>query len=194
MNVLCKCDARWVALLFDTEGTITVNAGGPHAQVSVGMTSLPVLHELERLVGHGSVRARSTVDGHRQMYQWQIGSQRAGALLRQIEPYLFEKRRQARLCLALCDRLSSKQRHGRGVPDDERAHRDRMISAVQRLNAGQHVDDDEIEVLCRPYTRAACANGHPWAAPHLVTTSAGRIVCRTCRNEQQLRRYHEQSA
>lgn len=181
MNVLCDADARWVALLLDTEGTITVNSGRLHPHVSVGMASVLVLDELVRLVGVGCVKPRNYVPGHRPLYHWQLGSQRAAALLRQVEPWLLEKRRQARLCIALADRLSPKLRHGAGVPADEIEHRRSMMRAVQALNRGEGIDESLLDWLCEPYVRAACANGHPWTAEHVVS-AGGRDVCRTCRN------------
>lgn len=190
MNVLREADSRWVALLLDTEGTITVNSGGVYPHISVGMTSMPVLAELVRIVDEGSVRKRANAHGHRQMYHWQLSSQQAVAVLRQIVPHLLEKQRQARLCIALGARLSPKQRHGSGVPTVEVEHRRRMLDAVQRLNRGEDVDEAEITALCVPYKRATCANGHPWRRPHTIVVR-GRTICRTCRNENASRRWAE---
>jgi hypothetical protein len=140
MNRLSPQDARWLALLIDTEGTITINRSkrptGKHvycAVVSCGMTSRVVIDEIVRLLGTGNVYVRAGTN--RPIYYWQEASKRAVAVIEQIEPWLLVKRSQALLALQLEARKAQRGKRLR-LDVDELAARESIKCEMTSLNAG----------------------------------------------------------
>jgi DNA modification methylase len=103
---LSKEDARWLALLLDTEGNICVKRVRREdrgdffgAQIAVGSTSRRLLERVVEIVGAGSVRERKGTNAP--MFYWQISNKVAQDFLYAIYPHLIVKQRQARIAIHL---------------------------------------------------------------------------------------------
>lgn len=125
-------DARWLALLIDTEGCIVVKRN-QHAgrsdtfapQVSVGNTSLALMEEVRRIIGHGNILQRPGKNAP--MFYWQVANCLARDLLHRLYPHLIVKQRQARICIHL-DSLT----YFRGGKRPECKRRDESTTALLR--------------------------------------------------------------
>lgn len=145
-------DARWLALLIDTEGNIGVrrqlgirNGYGMHsAQVAVGNTSRALVECARAIAGVGAVLVRSGKNAP--IYYWQPGGKEAAGLLRRIYPYLIVKQRQARCAIYLETLKWYRGGHG-PLPADDIAKRERLWVAVKSLN---HFGDPDIADIPEP--------------------------------------------
>jgi hypothetical protein len=132
-------DARWLAAVFDTEGSIVIRReapkgddyGGHAAQVSVGNTSVELLEEVARIVGRGSILERKGQNAP--MHYWQASNKVALGLLRRIYPFLVIKQRQARCAIALEEGKAYPGGHER-IKTAEVERRERLWQAVKSLN------------------------------------------------------------
>lgn len=105
-------DRRWLAGVIDCEGCIFVSrskAGTPTGRgrqyqrtqdafqvgVSVSQRSPELLHEIARIVGHGSVR--KTGDRH---WEWRLQGAKAKTVVHEVYEDLIAKKQQARVALA----------------------------------------------------------------------------------------------
>lgn len=132
-------DARWLAAVFDTEGSIVIRREAPKgedygahaAQVSVGNTSVALLEEVARIVGRGTILERGGQNAP--MHYWQASGKVALGLLRRIYPFLVVKQRQARCAIALEEGKRYPGGHARIAPQ-EVERRERLWQAVKSLN------------------------------------------------------------
>ena len=95
-------DARWLALLFDTEGNIVVKRAHMESgrttyglQVAIANTNLGLIEAARRIVGTGSVHERPGKNAP--VFYWQISNVQAAELMKRVYPFLIIKQRQARL-------------------------------------------------------------------------------------------------
>ena len=99
-------DARWIALLLDTEGNICAkraisNSGQNHygAQICFANTNKTLIDKTKEIIGHGSVAIRKGKNSP--MYYLQLSHNQAAGLLYRIYPHLIVKQRQAQLAIYL---------------------------------------------------------------------------------------------
>ena len=132
-------DARWLAALIDTEGSIVIRReepkgtdyGGHAAQVSIGNTSRVLLDEVARIAGSGNVLERPGQNAP--MWYWQASNKVALGLLRRMYPFLIVKQRQARCAIALEEGKRYPGGHA-PLPKAEVNRRERIWQAVKSLN------------------------------------------------------------
>jgi len=131
MNNISNEDARWLALLIDTEGSIIVrrekmrkkkNSDRFCAWVSVGNSSKKLIEISQSIIGLGAVLRRppnKKQGGRVPMYYWQLTSRQAASFLKIIYPYLIIKQRQARIAIYAQslnkNRGSRKGEYGKGT-------------------------------------------------------------------------------
>lgn len=149
-------DARWLALLLETEGNIAIRRythkrkTPQHAlQISIANSDISILEEARRIAGRGSIL---TAKGrNRPVYYLQWTTKVAADLLWEMYPFLFGKKRQAAICLMLEARRSNKNKGVRNdIFDQEGRHfylkpeeielREKMWLAVKALNRHEPVD------------------------------------------------------
>ena len=95
-------DARWLALLFDTEGNIVVKRSEMKSgrttyglQVAFANTSKELMERARDTVGAGSINVRPGKNA--EVWYWQITNIQASELMKRIYHYLIVKKRQAQL-------------------------------------------------------------------------------------------------
>lgn len=88
--------AYWAGFL-DGEGCFRINNGST-AEVSVSNTFSAALHELQAAFG-GHVAKKLPRLNRRPCFQWRVQGEEARECVLDVEPYLFEKRRQAAILL-----------------------------------------------------------------------------------------------
>lgn len=131
MNDIPNEDARWLALLIDTEGSIIIRREKARkdrhsdrfcAWVSVGNSSKRLIEIAQSMVGLGAVLRRppnKSQGGRVPMYYWQLTSQQAASFLMEIYPYLIIKHRQAKIAIYAQslnkNRGSRKGEYGKGT-------------------------------------------------------------------------------
>lgn len=149
-------DARWLALLLETEGNIAIRRythkrkTPQHAlQISIANSDISILEEARRIAGRGSIL---TANGrNRPVYYLQWTTKVAADLLWEMYPFLFGKKRQAAIGLMLEARRSNKNKGVRNdIFDQEGRHfylkpeeielREKMWLAVKALNRHEPVD------------------------------------------------------
>lgn len=96
----------YVAGLIDGEGHIGITKShGKYfsVEVTVGMAvkALPLLRQLEQQFGGSIHKSRNATEQWSEAWKWRIGGASARRFLEQIEPYLFLKRPQAKIAMAL---------------------------------------------------------------------------------------------
>lgn len=155
-HTMRESDARWMALLLETEGNIairryTVKRLVPqHAlQVAIANSDRTILEAAQRIAGCGAIlEAKGT---NRPVFYLQWTTKEASALLWEMYPYLFGKQRQAAIGLMLEERRSNTnkglrddifRKEGRHffLREEELALREKMWMAVKCLNKHQPVD------------------------------------------------------
>lgn len=122
-------DAAWLAGLIDGEGSISISPSS-HNKVSlvptvaVSMTTPRVLKEIVHLTGFGRVStAIQNGWGYKPLYRWYVVSRQAATLLREINPYMRLKKKQALLVIKVMDSRQgehSGRKYGRsGLPHEK---------------------------------------------------------------------------
>lgn len=71
------------------------------ARLSVSNTYLPILEKFKELYGGGVCAQKDPRPNKRQLYSWNVTGPNVRTLLRAVEPFLVEKRRQAQIALKL---------------------------------------------------------------------------------------------
>jgi hypothetical protein len=89
----------YLAGYLDAEGCFTL-AIASSCRVAVGCTHFPIIKLLQYLFS-GSYGDNTQPDSNKRLYSWRVGSEDAIFMLQIVEPYLFEKRPQAKLLLDL---------------------------------------------------------------------------------------------
>ena len=132
-------DARWLALLFDTEGNIVIKRAERDgrvqygAQIAFANTSRRLLDVAQGIVGAGSIHERSGTNAP--MFYWQMTGQQARDLLHRIYPYLIVKQRQARVGIYMQDVVAEPKRRPGGYRTEEHtAFLERCWQTVKALN------------------------------------------------------------
>lgn len=117
-------DLAWAAGIVDGEGCILLylahtNSGSAYVlRVVVANTSLLMLKRLQEIFGSGTIHMDKW-DGnpkHRQRWHWEVCAKKAEAILRLIEPYLINKREEARIGLYSRE-LMQQHGHNRANPN-----------------------------------------------------------------------------
>jgi hypothetical protein len=147
-------DARWLALLVDTEGSISVSVPNPKshsAVVAIANCDRPLLEIAQRLIGGGSIyetqpKQNKFVTSRRKQFRLTVSSKSAYDLLIRIYPWMIVKERQARAAIYL---ESLKKPPGLLPPltDEEIILRERIRDAIKALNQDKEVDDSWIPDL-----------------------------------------------
>ena len=99
-------DARWIALFIETEGNISIKRAmfeGRNdtfgCQIAVANSFRPLLEELQRIVGLGTILERKGKNWP--VFYWQVGNKIGMDFLYRIYPFLTVKKRQAAIAIYL---------------------------------------------------------------------------------------------
>lgn len=131
-----KTDLAWAAGLLDGEGCIAIyhsskerSAGNLYLTVQIGMTCHNTLLRFRNIVGHGSIVER----GGQSSRFWQYTTMGRGAenVLRKLYPYLFTKRRQARIAFVFRSTTLS-ENGNRKLSDEQIALRYRCYALIAK--------------------------------------------------------------
>jgi DNA modification methylase len=133
-------DARWLALLFDTEGNIVIKRAANQdgrvlygTQMAFANTSRPLLDRAREIVGCGSIHERSGKNSP--VFYWQVTGQQARDLLHRIYPFLIVKQRQARVGIYMQDEIARpKKRPGGYRTDEHLGFLEKCWQTVKHLN------------------------------------------------------------
>lgn len=120
-----ETDLAWAAGIVDGEGCISLHTVKSQQglcyvlRLTVTNTSVLMLTRLQEIFGGGSIHPKTRYsEKHRQGWYWQVCSKKAERAIRLIEPYLVNKREEARVGLYSRELM---QQHGenRGNPNAE---------------------------------------------------------------------------
>lgn len=132
-------DARWLALLFDTEGNIVIKRAQRDdrlqygAQMAFANCSRRLLERAQEIVGAGSLHEREGKNAP--VFYWQMTGQQARDLLHRIYPWLIVKQRQARVAIYMQDVVAEPKRRPGGYRTTEHgAFLERCWQTVKALN------------------------------------------------------------
>lgn len=92
-------DIRYLAGFVDGEGCISISSrqtGVPYIRLRIANTNLEVVKKIQKQYG-GSFYKVKKRKGSKQVYSWEVSTNLAINLIRQLEPYLIVKRYQAQL-------------------------------------------------------------------------------------------------
>jgi DNA modification methylase len=138
-------DAAWLAALVDGEGSITIardkrSEKNPAHQdvftitIHVANTCIPLLEKAGRLMG-GALVHRNNEGVNRPGYAVRVSSEKAGAIIAAIQPWLIDKKDQARIALALQE---TQRRAGSGTAvyrsPEGRAYKERLWESMRAAN------------------------------------------------------------
>lgn len=170
---ISDADARWLALLFDTEGNVSVKKykrpdmeAAYGCQVAFANTSRELIERARSIVGAGSVAVRPGKNSP--VYYWQLAHRKAADLLRRIYPFLIVKQRQARVAIHIQDTLAGSERdrrskegrlRGRCRDDDYTEELERCWAAMKELN---HFGTPDISWAPEPPTGRWEPNRYFW--------------------------------
>jgi len=136
-------DKRYCAGFFDADGSVGVyffkdkksSRGGHHLlKANIGQRfRLPLFDEL--LVAYGG---NLNYDAPGRAWHWQVAAQKALPFLRDIEPFLRNKRRQAQLAIEFQERMT----RGGGLSDEEFAYRVGISTELKRLKRMSEEEQD----------------------------------------------------
>lgn len=139
-------DARWLALLFDTEGNIVIKRAERDdrtqygAQMAFANTSRPLLERAAAIVGAGSIHERAGTNAP--VFYWQMANHQARELLYRIAPHLIVKQRQARVAIHMQDVISEpKKRPGGYRTAEHEAFLEKCWLTIKALN---HFGDPDL--------------------------------------------------
>jgi len=130
----------YAAGIIDGEGCIgaynvrqATSTKSPYAQVTirVAMTSPLALKRLQSLFG-GTLRAKKRINVKRMVFDWCVRNRHAEAALRQLLPYLCEKREQAEVALALAELRRGQKRTVR-LTEADIAEREQYVQKLKDL-------------------------------------------------------------
>jgi len=128
-------DLAWAAGIIDGEGCISLHivkssrASCFVLRVSVANTSVLMLSHLREIFGCGTtVLQQRAAAHHKPRWNWQVCSKQAETVLRQVEPYLVNKREEARVGLLSRELM---QKHGR---NGENPHREQLAWLKTQLS------------------------------------------------------------
>ncbi len=154
-------DARWLALLLDTEGNICAkraraSSGTDHfgTQLSFANTSLELLYEAKRIISKGAVLKRQGKNAP--VFYYQLSNRQAAALLYRLYPYLIVKKKQAALGIYLQtiiaesgqERRTKKGRLRGRLRDD--AYTEELIKIWETMKSLNHFGIPDIAWLPEP--------------------------------------------
>ena|SRR5689334_17939432 len=131
-----EADVAWAAGVIDGEGCISIHYSGserrPHQlyiTLQVGMTCYPTLLRLQSILGVGTITERK--DQTSRFWQMMMTHMSAETAIRKIYPYLFTKKRQARI--ALIFRSTTLSSHGdRRLTEEQKLLRVRCYTLIAR--------------------------------------------------------------
>lgn len=152
-------DARWLALLVDTEGSVTVNISNNRksgrspahvAIVSITNTSVPLLEKAVELVGEGDINPVAPTEGaviksNKPVFRVVYSSRTAYDLLIRIYPWLIAKKRQARAALYLEGMKQERPDGRKRLDSEELIIRGKLCGVIKELNHGAEPDDSWID-------------------------------------------------
>lgn len=138
--MIAPTDLAWAAGIVDGEGCISLHtvktAGGVCyvLRLTVANTSPLMLDRLHHIFGEGNtVPKKRASEHHRQSWHWQVCSKQAERVLRLIEPYLINKREEARVGL-LSRELMGRHGENKENPNTEQlAWFKRQLSELKRF-------------------------------------------------------------
>lgn len=148
-------DARWLALLVDTEGSICVNIGrdrpmgrSPVHGMVVGVSNcdLGLLEVAQRLACGGHIRVcpdppiSAAIAGNHKVYRLGFASRTAFNLLVNLYPWFIVKKKQAKVAMYL-EHLKHSRKVSRGrLTESELVERENLCSILKSLNKRVDVD------------------------------------------------------
>jgi len=114
---MSKNDLYYAAGLVDGEGTVTLIRQTRHQKrspsISVSSTSEELVDFMKDTFGGHIVKLKPPKKGHRQAWHWQTSHDNAIKTLKQIAPYLRERKKKARANLILRDYKRVTPRNGK---------------------------------------------------------------------------------
>lgn len=156
-------DARWLALLIDTEGSILAmrrvfsdrRSDAFRPSVTLTNTSRDLMDEFMRIVSYGNLRWRPHGGlGKQPLWHWSAASNVAGDICRRMYPFLIVKKRQARLAIHIdhLNRFRGGDRPSRlpKTPDEARY----LASLCERLRACNHFEHPDLSDVPEPFSPA----------------------------------------
>jgi len=132
MYKINACDLAWLAGFIDGDGTITMamnHRHGPYPLVAARNCDRPTLEHIVFLMG-GTIHANYRQAPQRDAYQWMLWGQKALHVLRLVEPFLVQKRRQAQIILMAYNAWKPRNRYDEGGKQRVR----QLAETVQGLN------------------------------------------------------------
>jgi DNA modification methylase len=148
-RITAERDRVWLAAILDGEGTI---CGMRHVRddgnVRTGCmtfitnTSEALLDECDRIWPGSRYSEKVTSEASRPCWRWELQSaEDRSALVRELYPYLIEKRRQALVAWNLLEVVQAAKKLGRGGESDEtKAKRELLVRILSDLNGRRAVD------------------------------------------------------
>ena len=155
-------DARWLALLLDTEGNIAVKRSRREssgnlwygAQIAFANTDRPLMESAQRIVGKGTIHERAGKNAP--VFYYQLSNQAARDFLYQIYPHIIVKRRRARIAMHLQGILATKGKKRPGGFRDQ-SHSSAVLESLWTRNkeCNQFGDPDLTDIPEPTYGRWA---------------------------------------
>lgn len=152
-------NARWLALLVDTEGTICVNINSSRidkrspshvAVVSITNCNRTLLNIARMTIGDGRIddcpppSEDAPVQGTRPVYRLTLTSRSAYELLLRIYPWLIVKQNQAKAAIYLESLKQNREIQRERLDSEEIRYREQICDTMKALNAGEMIDDSWI--------------------------------------------------
>ena len=143
-SMLTQTDIAWAAGFIDGEGCVSTpvrmrsrNRRDYSLALYVGQVDPRPLLRLRAYFG-GEVVPRTSRNGGRPIFMWRVTGNTAEVALRVLLPFLMVKEEQARLAIALRDRIKSYVVVGRKVDDLETAERMALVEAIKAAKWRHH--------------------------------------------------------
>ncbi|TET41486.1 MAG: hypothetical protein E3J60_04460 [Dehalococcoidia bacterium] len=145
IKLITKEDRIWLAAIVDGEGTIGimkskrenwVDSFAPYVRVC--NSTKAIVDKCVEITGLGAVRIHkdkvAKERGYRQIYEWQPSDRSAAYIIGQIYDYLIGKKEQAKIAIALEERLPPRGIKGKHTSETEYKKREELWILSKQLN------------------------------------------------------------
>jgi hypothetical protein len=132
-----QAELGWAAGCVDSEGCIRIGLQKSHLTdlpqhglyLAVSNTDPRMPRRFAEMFG-GNVVNKTRQQKRRPVFEWRVFSTKAASVLQELRPYLYIKGEQADIAISFAATLGG---HGRKVPAEVRAERDRMRAHIAVL-------------------------------------------------------------
>lgn len=140
-----KLDIQYIAGFVDGEGCIYAQVRENNrldTRLTVTNTDLKTLLEIQEFFGCGKIRekSRSAKDIYTKIcYVWEVWAKEAAVVIKQLLPFLRQKKKQAELILELREYCITRKSYKKGrcgvipLSADEKARREGFVRAIKEL-------------------------------------------------------------